>query len=172
MNQSHGIAPGLPDWLPEDARQYLSHVEGGRSLRALARETGVHASTLLRRVRRVEERRDDPLVDAAIAALSGQKSSDEEQAIMTIQDRAALAPAYGSASPHCQPPSLRLVRRSPEGRSSPVSVHPETHHRAQHASCEHLAPRHGVGSVPCGVQKAYDAASCRSVAVQFAAGRV
>lgn len=52
--------------LPDDARLYLRHVEGGETIRALARETGCHASTILRRIRRFENRRDDPLVDRGV----------------------------------------------------------------------------------------------------------
>ncbi|WP_145395735.1 DUF6456 domain-containing protein [Paracoccus sulfuroxidans] len=54
-----------------DLRLYLRHVEGGESIRALARETGHHASTILRRIRRFEARRDDPLVDTAVDGLGG-----------------------------------------------------------------------------------------------------
>jgi len=43
---------------------YLAHVHDGRSLRALARETGLNPSTVMRRVRKIEDRRDDPLIDA------------------------------------------------------------------------------------------------------------
>ncbi len=39
------------------------------SLRALARREGVHASTVMRQVRRYENRRDDPLLDAALTRL-------------------------------------------------------------------------------------------------------
>ena len=53
--------------LPDDARLYLRHVEEGQSIRALARSEGCHASTILRRIRRFEARRDDPLVDGALA---------------------------------------------------------------------------------------------------------
>lgn len=81
-------SPPLPDWVPEAARHYLSHVEAGRSIRALARETGVHASTILRRIRRVEERREDLLVDSAIASLAApQPQSLQEVRPMTLQDR-------------------------------------------------------------------------------------
>lgn len=59
----------LPDWVPVGARVYLSHVASGRSLRALARDHGCHASTILRQVRRLENRRDDPLVDEALRRL-------------------------------------------------------------------------------------------------------
>ena len=68
VNRS-GTAPDIAgrDGLPEDARLYLRHVEDGETIRGLAREAGCHASTILRRIRRFESRRDDPLVDAALA---------------------------------------------------------------------------------------------------------
>nr|WP_170167023.1 DUF6456 domain-containing protein [Paracoccus methylarcula] len=52
----------------DDVELYLRHVRDGVPIRALARELGCHASTVLRRIRRFEERRDDPLVDAALSA--------------------------------------------------------------------------------------------------------
>ena len=59
-----------PDWLPDDVRHYLVHTEDGRSIRAVARQAGLHASTVLRQVRRTETRRDDPVLDGAIARLA------------------------------------------------------------------------------------------------------
>ncbi len=59
----------LPEWVPAGVRLYLSHTAEGRSLRALARDLGCHASTVLRQVRRFENRRDDPLVDDALRKL-------------------------------------------------------------------------------------------------------
>ncbi|MCB1387554.1 MAG: helix-turn-helix domain-containing protein [Rhodobacteraceae bacterium] len=59
----------LPDWVPSAVRLYLNHTEGGLSLREIARAEGVHASTVLRQVRRFENRRDDPLVDGALGRL-------------------------------------------------------------------------------------------------------
>lgn len=62
--------PGnLPSWLPDGARHYLIHTEAGLSIRALARDAGLHASTILRQVRRYEQRRDDPLVDEGLRRL-------------------------------------------------------------------------------------------------------
>ncbi len=49
-----------------DLRLYLRHVEDGESIRAIARDLGCHASTVMRRIRRFEARRDDPLVDQGI----------------------------------------------------------------------------------------------------------
>jgi hypothetical protein len=62
----------LPAWLPDAAQLYLHHTELGVSLRELARNRGVHASTVMRQVRRYENRREDPLVDAALSALGNQ----------------------------------------------------------------------------------------------------
>ncbi|WP_415183966.1 DUF6456 domain-containing protein [Phaeovulum sp.] len=60
----------LPAWLPDCARLYLRHVEEGIPIRQLARTEGCHASTVLRRVRRVESRRDDPLIDELLSDLA------------------------------------------------------------------------------------------------------
>ncbi len=59
----------LPDWVNDDVRLYLDHVEGGQTIRALARHCGVHASTILRKVRKTEASRDDPLIDRALLEL-------------------------------------------------------------------------------------------------------
>lgn len=56
----------LPAWVPESAVVYLAHVEAGQSIRSLARKAGCHASTILRKVRRFEARRDDFLIDLAL----------------------------------------------------------------------------------------------------------
>ena len=60
----------LPEWIPGRVRLYISHTEDGVSIRALAREAGLNASTVLRQVRRFELRRDDPLMDEALTLLS------------------------------------------------------------------------------------------------------
>lgn len=52
--------------IPDDAQLYLRHVEQGETIRLLAREAGCHASTILRRIRKFESRRDDPLIDSAL----------------------------------------------------------------------------------------------------------
>ena len=68
----------LPKWVPVAAKHYLAHTEDGLSIRALARATEVHPSTILRQVRRFEGRRDDPLIDAALKSLSSQSDPDVE----------------------------------------------------------------------------------------------
>lgn len=67
--KSFGPHRHLPAWVPDTVRTYLCHVEDGTSLRNIARETGVHASTVMRQVRRTEGLRDDPLADAALRSL-------------------------------------------------------------------------------------------------------
>ena len=63
-------AEGLPVWMPVGMRHYLTHVNAGISIRAIARAEGVNPSTVLRAVRKVEARRDDPLVDEALKDLA------------------------------------------------------------------------------------------------------
>lgn len=70
MTANLSAPSNLPAWLPDAVRLYLHHTDDGLSLRALARREGRHASTVMRQVRRYEHRRDDPLMDEALAALS------------------------------------------------------------------------------------------------------
>lgn len=63
-------AGGWKGAVPVATRNYLAHVEKGQTIRALAKEADVHPSTVLRRVRRVEALRDDPLLDAALRRLA------------------------------------------------------------------------------------------------------
>jgi hypothetical protein len=95
----------LPDWVPAAAQVYLAHTEAGLPIRALARAAGCHASTILRQIRRVETRRDDPLVDAALRSLGTvhfatrlrQPLRDTKEPLpMTIQSRHQSTPAETS----------------------------------------------------------------------------
>jgi Domain of unknown function (DUF6456) len=80
-----------PAWLPDTLRCYIDHTSAGLSLRALARREGVHPSTVLRQVRRMESRRDDPLLDEAISVLGG-----------------------------AQPPPITLTRKDPITMTAPI----------------------------------------------------
>ncbi|SFS53361.1 hypothetical protein SAMN04488040_0793 [Sulfitobacter marinus] len=77
----------IPGWVPTEARHYLSHVELGRPIRALARSADCHASTILRQIRKLETRRDDPLIDDALETLGRasrrEKPADIERPTMT-----------------------------------------------------------------------------------------
>lgn len=91
--------PAADDSASDDARLYLRHVEEGRSIRALAREAGCHASTILRRIRRFESRRDDPLVDSALAKAAPADDADHRQTLRILrrlaEPRAIMATAEG-----------------------------------------------------------------------------
>lgn len=83
--------------LPEDAKLYLRHVEDGVSIRALAREAGCHASTILRRIRRSEARRDDPLVDRALSSCGKRLGKDDRAALRVLRRLAEPGAVMASA---------------------------------------------------------------------------
>lgn len=85
--------PALPVGMPDPVRHYLDHARAGLSLREIARREGMHASTVLRQIRRIESRRDDPLVDEALdllacAARCGRPVQPQESDVMTAPVRA------------------------------------------------------------------------------------
>ena len=90
---------GVPGWVPVTALHYIAHTEKGQPIRALARQAGCHASTILRQIRKVEMRRDDPLVDAALRKLgavttplkrSDQKRNQENRKTMTSHPKVTM----------------------------------------------------------------------------------
>ncbi|WP_145110936.1 DUF6456 domain-containing protein [Cereibacter sediminicola] len=108
------LSPTLPAWLPEPVRLYLDHTEEGLSLRALARREGCHASTVMRHVRRCESRRDDPLVDEALAAFG---RSLGRGAFPARKDRPDMtAPIRPEASPALRPALLDETTIAREAR--------------------------------------------------------
>lgn len=70
MTEGNRATRAVPSWVPVDVRNYVFHTEMGQSIRVLARSQSCHASTVMRQIRKVEQRRDDPLVDRAIKALA------------------------------------------------------------------------------------------------------
>ncbi|OOY09567.1 DUF6456 domain-containing protein [Thioclava sp. F36-7] len=113
------IAPApaaLPAWLPEHARLYLRHVEEGVPIRALARAEGCAASTILRRVRRIEARRDDPLVDEALERLgraAGPGAANYPEAPMTtvLQKDTPMTAAFRPSETPADEDQLRRETR-------------------------------------------------------------
>lgn len=79
MLAQSGWAEGLPVWVPDGVRFYLAHTEAGHTIRSLARAQGLHASTILRQIRRCEQRRDDPLIDSALTRLGAAFLPDKQQ---------------------------------------------------------------------------------------------
>jgi len=91
------------DLIPVGARLYLSHVGAGKSLRALGKDHGCHASTVLRHVRHFENRRDDPLVDEALRRLDH-----------TLRDMPEILPEKGALSMIPYSPVQTTPRPDPE----------------------------------------------------------
>ena len=70
MSESKSAARAVPSWVPIDVRNYVFHTEMGQPIRVLARSQACHASTIMRQIRKIEQRRDDPLVDRAIKTIA------------------------------------------------------------------------------------------------------
>lgn len=118
------VAAG-PSW-----QIYLDHACEGVSLRELARRQGVHPSTVLRQVRRVERLRDDPLVDAALNRLAQAERRapvwERETPAMSEMPRAGRRSGAPDA-PSPDAPShetLRVLRRLAEPGAQ-LAVAPE-----------------------------------------------
>lgn len=113
----------LPIWVPESVQRYLAHTEAGQPIRDLARRAQCHASTILRQIRKVETRRDDPLVDAALAMLadihfsiprccatdaSGPCNATKDNTLMTYSEKLTV-PAPDAATLESE--ARRVLRR-------------------------------------------------------------
>lgn len=73
MDYNRGLASTvkkMPAWVPQEAKRYLDHTEHGQTIRELARTGGCAPSTVMRQVRKIEMKRDDPLIDEALSSLS------------------------------------------------------------------------------------------------------
>ncbi|MBF9033645.1 helix-turn-helix domain-containing protein [Rhodobacterales bacterium HKCCE2091] len=81
---------GFPAWLPAAARQYLRHVVHGESIRQIARSEAASPSTVARRVRQVEVKRDDPLVDEGLAAFVSPGPRDTDRSIKETSMNASV----------------------------------------------------------------------------------
>ena len=91
MTKTETAPTTLPTWLPQALRLYIDHTGEGLSLRAIARRQGCAASTIMRLVRRYENRRDDPLLDEALGCLLQTPAAParKEHVDMTAPVRAA-----------------------------------------------------------------------------------
>ncbi|WP_420584126.1 DUF6456 domain-containing protein [Ruegeria sp.] len=106
----NNMAFTIPAWVPEGAQRYLAHTETGQSIRDIARSAGCHASTILRQIRRIEMRRDDPLVDAALQSLAethfGDPVAEAANSFGAAQEDSAAA-----QEEEFQREALRILRR-------------------------------------------------------------
>ena len=94
--------PNAKEAARRDAALYLAHTERGESIRALARATGAHPSSVLRTVRRIEDRRDDPLLDTVLIGI-------ETAAAREIVAPGIMAPFEAKAAT-AEPPGRDLPR--------------------------------------------------------------
>lgn len=106
---NHCSSNAIPAWVPESALRYLAHTEAGYSIRELARTAGCHASTVLRQVRKFENRRDDPLVDAALQKLA--LSYFEAGAAPETADLDAAPTVSLPDGPEYTAEAMRILRR-------------------------------------------------------------
>ncbi|WP_170375088.1 DUF6456 domain-containing protein [Ruegeria atlantica] len=110
----NNMAFTIPAWVPEGAQRYLAHTETGQSIRDIARSAGCHASTILRQIRRIEMRRDDPLVDAALQSLAETHFSDSADGTGPIQFGALAVTEEETAAAKDEEfnrEALRILRR-------------------------------------------------------------
>ncbi|NBD28881.1 MAG: hypothetical protein GVY31_02440 [Alphaproteobacteria bacterium] len=89
MSFEHKSSVSMPTWVPEHVRQYLLHTVYGQSIRSLARRADCHASTIMRQVRKVEQRREDPLMDEALRVLAAD-GADGAAAVSNLEQLQAL----------------------------------------------------------------------------------
>ncbi len=107
----NSLAFTVPAWVPEGAQRYLDHTESGRSIRDIARSAGCHASTILRQIRRVEMRRDDPLVDAALQSLAQAHFTPVSQNTARFVPAAPATAADKTDDAEFEREALRVLRR-------------------------------------------------------------
>lgn len=109
------ICLNMPGWVPKGALHYLAHTECGQPIRALARAAGCHASTVMRQIRQIETRRDDPLVDAALRKLGmAQQKSSSDTSPKHSKECALMAKSPTDALPDeatLAREALRVLRR-------------------------------------------------------------
>ena len=74
-------------WLDKAAFHYDAHVHLGLSIRALARQSAGHASTILRQIRRIEALQGDPQVKAALAKLKSSRGEGADPASSCPSDQ-------------------------------------------------------------------------------------
>ena len=114
METSEILTTGLPMWVPRSAQNYLAHTEAGLSIRALARLTGLHASTVMRQIRKIETRRDDPLYDGAIRKLGAEISPDARGSAHVQKDTDMTVKVASRAMPESDTldrDAIRVLRR-------------------------------------------------------------
>jgi hypothetical protein len=96
-------------------REYIDHVEKGISIRKIAKRDGVHPSTVMRRIRKIESKREDPLLDDALNRICDPFPSTitSKEVTMNISHHKFLP----EAKIKVQKDMLRVLRRLSENNS-------------------------------------------------------
>jgi DNA-binding MarR family transcriptional regulator len=89
-DQRASTTASLPDWVPRSVWAYAAHAIDGRPLRSVAEEMGIAPSTVLRKVRRLEAQRDDPLIDDVFSDLESTHKEKESRPMSHMPARATL----------------------------------------------------------------------------------
>jgi hypothetical protein len=97
-----------------DAAVYLAHTERGESLENLAEVTGTHPTTVMRRVRRVEAMRDDPLINTMLSEIEGKGDQVEKKPTPANENRAPDAKPPPSSQVDLERAAKRFLRRLSE----------------------------------------------------------
>ncbi|MDP1669465.1 DUF6456 domain-containing protein [Phaeovulum sp.] len=113
---------GLPAWLPEFTRAYMRHTKDGVPIRQLARDEGLHASTVLRRLRRIESRRDDPLIDEALLSYAHSAGCPPHNACTPKESIAMSAPIRNRITTETEETLQREGRRILRRLAEPGAV--------------------------------------------------
>ena len=114
MTEISQLGQNIHAFPPCSEALYLAHIIKGQSLRALARETGLNPSTVLRRVRKIEERREDPLIDQYFSVFDqedgGLSKLGKDRFAMAVRTHMDKAKGQGGIDKE----ELRILRRLSE----------------------------------------------------------
>jgi len=110
-------AEAAPVWVPGPVRAYLAHVCHGVSIRALARDSGCHASTIMRQIRKVEAARDDLLTDEALERLSSNFSSTDYASPTECSEMSAAQKIDIESEAQIEREARRILRRLCESKA-------------------------------------------------------
>lgn len=118
--------------LEEAAASYLAHVVHGQSIRSIALGKNVHPSTIMRRIRKIENMRDDPVLDkylssasrdiklkasAPIAITPKARMSDEERLLLRrLSETGAVLVVSGGMD------KAIVLRTGPDGQQTRTAV--------------------------------------------------
>ena len=110
------IRTTLPDWLPAEMQHYLAHTGAGLSIRDIARRLKCHASTISRRIARIEQQRDDPLIDLTLSQIEAKLKSVTPDTVDWMKREIGpmtkeTAPDPQGAVKHLDKEAARILRR-------------------------------------------------------------